>query len=72
VPEAKTLDAMPDVLFIEDLCAIFRCSRRHLQRLTHRLPDPLPMEGRRRWSKRQVEKWLEGPQGRRGLLRLAS
>ncbi len=53
-------DHVPLVCFEEDLARVLRCKPRTIQRLkrARRLPDPLPIPGRPRWSRDTVMAWL--------------
>jgi hypothetical protein len=57
-----TLTDLPLVLYLPDFAPLLRCSRRTVERLDRekRLPDPLPLPGRRRWSRDVVLTWLQG------------
>ena len=56
------VEALPEVLFVEDLAALLRCSRWTLERRVKARVFPLaPIEGidkRSRWSKAAVMQWL--------------
>lgn len=67
-----TLDDLPDVLSIPELCHVLRCSRRLLQRMREHVcvPEPLPLIGHPRWSKAEVCRWIEHRDARRGFRRL--
>jgi predicted DNA-binding transcriptional regulator AlpA len=60
---------LPLVLYQQDLERVLRCSRSTIDRLSRarQLPDPLPLPGRRRWSRGVVLDWLNaGGTRRRG------
>ena len=64
------VDALPEVLFADDVAALLRCSRSTLERRVRARVFPLaPIHGvdkRPRWSKVAVLQWLAvgGPSGR--------
>ena len=74
--EAIDVEALPEVLFLEDVAALLRCSRSTLERRVKARVFPLaPIQGvdyRPRWSKAAVMQWLAmggpsgAPAGRRG------
>ena len=60
--DAIDVEALPEVLFVEDLAALLRCSRWTLERRVKARVFPLaPIQGidkRSRWSKAAVMQWL--------------
>ena len=56
------LDGLPDVLFVEDLAMVFRCSpstiRRRLRAGVLAIPTLPGVDKRRRFSRAAVEAWL--------------
>ena len=56
----STQDDLPLVLFEADWARVLRCSVRKVQRLkrARRLPEPLPIPGRPRWSRDAVLGWI--------------
>ncbi len=67
--EPIDVEALPEVLFVEDVAALMRCSRSTLERRVKARVFPLaPIRGidkRWRWSKTAVLQWLAlgGPSG---------
>jgi hypothetical protein len=70
----QTATAVPDVLFIEDLARVLRTSRSTIERRRRSGTFPIPelpsIDGRPRWSRRAVERYLAsttaGLRSRRG------
>lgn len=68
--EPIDVEALPEVLFVEDMAALMRCSRSTLERRVKARAFPLaPIRGidkRWRWSKTAVLQWLAlgGPSGK--------
>ena len=60
--DAIDVELLPEVLFVEDLAALLRCSRWTLERRVKARVFPLaPIQGvdkRQRWSKAAVMQWL--------------
>ena len=59
---------LPLILFKKDLAQVMRCSERTVERYrrARKLPEPLPIPGRDRWSRDTVLTWLgSGKVGRR-------
>ena len=56
-------DDLPLVCFEDDWAAVMRCSVRQVQRLkrAQKLPPPLPIPGRPRWSRDAVLGWIGAP-----------
>jgi len=79
--EAVDVEALPEVLFLEDMAALLRCSRSTLERRLRARTFPLaPIQGvdkRLRWSKAAALHWLamggglSGAPTRRGRRRTA-
>ena len=72
-PRDRQLATMPDVLLIRHLCQLLHCSRNTIGRRLEAGLFPVPpldsIDNRRRWSKRQVARWLDGEPPRPSLLR---
>ena len=67
--KTKPTDELPQVLFIEDLARLLRCSRATIMRRLAEGSFPLvpldPVDRRLRWSRDQVLEWLHrGPPAR--------
>lgn len=58
-------DKLPDVILIDELATLLRCSRRTIDRrlaAKDNLPPRLPsIDNRHRWSRAAVEAWLQNP-----------
>jgi hypothetical protein len=72
---AHGADALPEVLFIDDLARVLRMSRRSIERMRRHRTFPIPTldalgKGRPRWSRVVVERFLAGESTmRRGLVK---
>lgn len=64
---ANPVESLPLVLMLADLAELLRCSRRTVERLHRagRLPEPLAIPGRPRWSRADVLLWIDSGAGRR-------
>ena len=64
----KRLEDYPDVLYLDDVAAVLRCSRSTIQRrLRDRIFPVAPIPGldrRRRWSRDAIARWLAAEGGR--------
>ncbi len=58
---ADTLDSESILLTIRDVAALFRCSPRHVRRMTddRLMPPPLALGALVRWPRSVIEKWVE-------------
>lgn len=58
-------DQLPDVIFVDDLARLLRCSRATIDRRLRakdNLPPRLPsIDHRHRWARATVEEWLKRP-----------
>ena len=57
---------LPAVLYKQDFAKLLRCSDRSFERMRRyrKIPDPLPITGRPRWSRDVVLRWLSGGRAR--------
>ena len=62
---ARSIDEMPEVLSIDDLAEVLRCSPKTITRALDRkdnLPTRLPaIDASHRWARATVKAWLENP-----------
>ena len=62
--------AQPELLSVEDVATLLRCSPRHIYRLADRghMPRPVKLGALVRWSRRSVLKWVcDGCRPRRSV-----
>ncbi len=68
VPQARLIEAEPDLVGVSDIAELFAVSRQNVRKLVHSHPDsfPLPLhEGRLSlWHLADVLDWFEGAQDR--------